>query len=419
MKNNIARTYWILSQYPKKCAFFIMSAIGLILLTAVATVAAKNAPDLTLQVIKEGSSEKIALHRTIQVSVTGLDQWAKQKGNDPSKFVLCIDGNDLKGLVPVLVHNGSQLQYDLKRTPGSENVWDAILSRKTRGFTSEREVPVTVKHDDVDVEGEYSANLVIVNKTWFYAFAVVFAAAIIIFVCMARKSDILRGSGEQPKGIDHRGLPNRKRYSLARTQMAFWFFAIIISYVFIWMVTDDISCITTSVLGLMGISAATGLGSAAVDSSKIGEQQNLKRSIEEKKKNSEAEAESLQTQSDTLNKAVTETLVADVHERKLALAGSLAVVKKEIEQSDHKIRQLVDAAKPAVSKGFFIDILSDNDGLSFHRFQMFAWTIVLIIVFLSSVYRVLTMPEFDGTLLALMGISSGTYIGFKLPLQQG
>jgi len=28
------------------------------------------------------------------------------------------------------------------------------------------------------------------------------------------------------------------------------------------------------------------------------------------------------------------------------------------------------------------------------------------------------MPEFDNTLLALMGISSGTYLGFKIPEQR-
>ena len=57
--------------------------------------------------------------------------------------------------------------------------------------------------------------------------------------------------------------------------------------------------------------------------------------------------------------------------------------------------------------------------MSFHRFQIFAWTIVLIAVFIASVYNGLAMPEFDAKLLALMGISGGTYIGFKLPNQQG
>jgi hypothetical protein len=46
---------------------------------------------------------------------------------------------------------------------------------------------------------------------------------------------------------------------------------------------------------------------------------------------------------------------------------------------------------------------------------MVSWTIVLGIIFISSVYRNLAMPEFSGTLLTLMGISSGTYLGFKIP----
>ena len=43
---------------------------------------------------------------------------------------------------------------------------------------------------------------------------------------------------------------------------------------------------------------------------------------------------------------------------------------------------------------------------------------MLGIMFLSSVYNDLTMREFSPTLLGLMGISSGTYIGFKFPEQR-
>jgi len=64
------------------------------------------------------------------------------------------------------------------------------------------------------------------------------------------------------------------------------------------------------------------------------------------------------------------------------------------------------------------DILSDGSGYSFHRFQIFAWTIVLGIIFVSSVYNNLVMPEFSPTLLGLMGLSAGTYIGFKFPEQK-
>jgi hypothetical protein len=65
-------------------------------------------------------------------------------------------------------------------------------------------------------------------------------------------------------------------------------------------------------------------------------------------------------------------------------------------------------------KGFWYDILSDEHGVSFHRFQMVIWTLCLTLVFAWDVYYNLAMPEFSPTLLGLMGISSGTYLGFKL-----
>lgn len=65
------------------------------------------------------------------------------------------------------------------------------------------------------------------------------------------------------------------------------------------------------------------------------------------------------------------------------------------------------------SQGFLKDILSDMYGISFYRFQIFSWTIVMVAVFIRQVTAYMTMPEFDSSLLILMGISSGTYLGFK------
>src|SRR5262249_10534040 len=65
-----------------------------------------------------------------------------------------------------------------------------------------------------------------------------------------------------------------------------------------------------------------------------------------------------------------------------------------------------------------IDILCDETGVSFHRLQVVIWTLVLTLIFVFSVYRRLDMPDFDNQLLALMGISNGTYLGFKLPEKQ-
>lgn len=70
--------------------------------------------------------------------------------------------------------------------------------------------------------------------------------------------------------------------------------------------------------------------------------------------------------------------------------------------------------RTATTGGFLADILSDGgDTPSIHRLQMFAWTVVLAVIFIVEVWRNLRMPAFDNTLLSLMGISGGAYVGLK------
>jgi hypothetical protein len=76
------------------------------------------------------------------------------------------------------------------------------------------------------------------------------------------------------------------------------------------------------------------------------------------------------------------------------------------------------AAASRPSRGFLADVLSDASGISIQRFQVFIWTLILGLIFCVSVYKTLQMPEFSPTLLALMGISSGTYLAFKFPEQK-
>lgn len=86
--------------------------------------------------------------------------------------------------------------------------------------------------------------------------------------------------------------------------------------------------------------------------------------------------------------------------------------------------ELIDSGKraagkaletPRPSRGLVNDLLSDSTGVAFHRFQMLAWTLVLGGVFAIRVWNELAMPDFDPTLLGLMGVSSGTYVGLKYP----
>jgi hypothetical protein len=172
-------------------------------------------------------------------------------------------------------------------------------------------------------------------------------------------------------------------YSLARTQMAVWFFLIVCSWVFLWLVTGTLDTLTTTVLSLMGIGAGTALGAEVQDAGKPRYSEVLDAKIKAIEKK----------QADK----------TDVPSDALELSSLQEQLKAEL------------AKTPPTTEGFFTDVLTDsNDGISFHRFQMFIWTLVLGIVFAVDVYQHLVMPDFDGTMLALMGISSGTYLGFMI-----
>jgi hypothetical protein len=68
-------------------------------------------------------------------------------------------------------------------------------------------------------------------------------------------------------------------------------------------------------------------------------------------------------------------------------------------------------------KRLFADWLSEGSSTkySFHRFQMLAWTLLLGFVFVAKVLSDRAMPEFNAMTLSLLGISAGTYLGFKIP----
>ena len=82
---------------------------------------------------------------------------------------------------------------------------------------------------------------------------------------------------------------------------------------------------------------------------------------------------------------------------------------------------MVDRSSPHVSResslGFIRDI-SGGKEISLHRMQMIGWTLVLALAFVVEVVRGLSIPDFNPTLLGLMGLSAGTYVGFKFPENQ-
>lgn len=173
-------------------------------------------------------------------------------------------------------------------------------------------------------------------------------------------------------------------YSLARTQMVWWFWIVTSSFLYIvWntpnFLTDGFKGgLTQQSLGLMGIGMGTGLGAAIIEQSKKDKAGPLK-------------------------------ALGDAHD---------AVVAAGANPGATLIQALKDAAQALSSDGFFRDILSDAGGISMPRFQSFAWTLVLGIVFLFYVYYGDKMPEFSAFELSILGMSAGLYLGFKIPEQQ-
>lgn len=75
--------------------------------------------------------------------------------------------------------------------------------------------------------------------------------------------------------------------------------------------------------------------------------------------------------------------------------------------------------QPCGSGRFFIDLLTDADGITIYRFQLLVSNVLFGLFFLISVLRNLCMPEFDSSVLTLLGISGATYNGFKIPERHG
>jgi hypothetical protein len=166
--------------------------------------------------------------------------------------------------------------------------------------------------------------------------------------------------------------------------MAVWFFLIVCSWVFLWLVTGTLDTLTSTVLALMGIGAGTALGAEVQNSGKP---------------------------------TAVEDLDARIKQLEARQKGGIALTPSEIQDLANLRLELGKALQkyPPTTVDFFDDILTDaEEGISFHRFQMFVWTMVLAIIFVVEVWQHLTMPDFSTTLLGLMGISSGTYLGFMI-----
>jgi len=350
----------------------------------------------------------LELDDIIRVQIDHLAEWDVK--NDPTKLVPFLNGRAIRGNYPEEIHvRKNYVYFHLEISPESKDAWTDLLGAPAN---TRRQVAFSVglendsPFDSVFDQGN-PLPLTIISPVYGVVAAIVVFLTLIFLVWLGRTTSLIRQRGTSD-------VPGKLRpYNLGRTQMAFWFFVISASYITIWLVTDALDTITPSLLGLMGISAGTALGEALIDSSKDTANEDQLRSLTAEKQALEQSIPELQTQVGVLN---TKTILApeDTSNRD-SLNKQLDNNRTRLSVINQQIKTLTPPASAGVSRGLLPDILSDGAGYSFHRFQIFVWTIVLGIIFVSSVYNNLTMPEFSATLLGLMGISSGTYIGFKFP----
>lgn len=371
-----------------------------------ADAASAKCSSADLSVLQQGTTANGAIKQTITVMVQGLSNCLAKAGEHAPKFVLYLNGNALKGLQVKTPGQGhDHLGFFLDRVSDNKSAWNDLFRNPK---LDPRKVSLSVAMDDgPPINSNVTFDLEVVNPWWLTGWILLFVALVVLFFWAASSSDIVREAGPPP--LDANNKPLRKAFSLARCQMAFWFFLIAIAYALIFMITWDVNSISQGVLALMGISAGTGLAAAIVDQGKSGEADSRKNDLLAQKTSLDADVQNLKKAIDLATAAATDSS---------ALKQQLADKVKLQTENESKIRQ-VDAqlATPATA-GFLTDLLSDATGYSFHRFQMFVWNIILGIVFVVKVRGELAMPEFDATLLGLMGISAGTYIGFKFPEQK-
>ncbi|MBF8296758.1 MAG: hypothetical protein HW389_3303 [Bacteroidetes bacterium] len=325
------------------------------------------------------------------INLSILDQKAR------GKIILFLDGMPLRALYPVSRDTvGDTLGFQFLRTEESKGTWDVM---QKFGRSAQRFKVSVGPEDGYPVSSTATLTFVFYKTAILNIVVVLLVALLVALLLLSAKSDILRDSGPQtsPSG--------RKSYSMGRCQMAWWFLVVFSSFVLVRLVTGELPAIPDSVLALLGIAGGTGLGAVAIDANKRSQATSKIASLR-------VQVAALLDQQSRLHGIL---IAQPAPTNPADIQAELVKAQSTLSQAQSDIDALLQSGRPFTSEGFLMDILSDADGISFHRFQILAWTALLGIIFLLSALRTLTLVDFDNSLLALMGISSGTYLGFKLP----
>ncbi|MEI6848053.1 MAG: hypothetical protein WCK32_08515 [Chlorobiaceae bacterium] len=308
----------------------------------------------------ENSKDRAGLGDRIQVHIDSLSALSQLTGNNIKNIKLKINDQIIADSEPLKIDDNT-LEYKLISTEKSKAVWDSLRVKSNKAL-----IPVTISVGqenssiDLPVTAQQNNFILILRDQRTFTFLFIFGLILFLltFLKLNKKDARLRNYGPE------------STYSLALVQMAIWYYVVTIGYLYIYIITGNQPVLNNSILVLLGISSGTAVGARIIDGAKVDKQ--TADSADCSPNNEEPKAND-----------------------KNSVLNKLENIKS--------------------SGNIFIDILSDEYGIALSRFQVLVWTCIVVFIFVHDVYSTMKMPDFsDSNVLILMGISSGSYIGYKI-----
>jgi len=246
--------------------------------------------------------------------------------------------------------------------------------------------------------------------------------------------------------------PGEQSFSLARTQMAWWFLIILGCAVYLVLLriqaakaqADYAALLTTLIspqsLALMGLSALTAGAAAAVDTAQYTTEDKVNDALKQLKLGSYGDVLELRAKiADWTGKAADDIVLTPTESKGVATAHTAKLAQNpgwSPAQQAAALAELTTAAKTRKrtgtitdlqrisdeyerqtarfrTQGWLADMATDVDGAALHRLQALIWSLLIGGAFIYVTLKTGAMPQLDDNLLGLMGISSAGYVGFK------
>lgn len=256
------------------------------------------------------------------------------------------------------------LIFKLQRDLSPRSSWNMFYAYSVRGLIfNDKKVTLAVGFPKKKLTKNYKEQITIaISSGWMLFMGLLFMVLItVLFIIASKRSNILRANLNLAPGIQvipvvtdpttqiaEKDIP----YSLGRFQLAWWTYLIIMSFIYIWMCTDELGNLPDSIALLMGITGGTSIVSKISESLKI------------------------------------------------SGPGAAPIT---IDQFNTNFK----------SKHFIYDVISDENGISVSRFQFLFFSVFFGLFLVWQVIYNLQFPDFPSGILLLMGISSTTYAGVK------